>query len=135
MTAQSFLVIQATSDEQERILEFYREHQVLEKSQAYGALLGAVYKPENADELVVTSMWDDESGYKNWLASGERSAIIADLRGIGLSMESRGWSTDVEPFGALEEAMERGLVSAWPERGHERLVLVERRQEAQRRGD
>ncbi|MGW7754129.1 hypothetical protein ACWGK6_21825 [Streptomyces violaceusniger] len=90
----SFLLLRPAPGRLQDTLDLYRDRGTIEAAFLYGVLPGLILVPAtDPEDIMVTSVWADESGYESWCASAERAEILAALRPLPAADDAMtGWT-------------------------------------------
>ncbi|MFJ2198841.1 hypothetical protein [Streptomyces violaceusniger] len=90
----SFLLLRPAPGRLQDTLDLYRDRGTVEAAFPYGVLPGLILVPAtDPEDIMVTSVWADESGYESWCASAERAEILAALRPLPAADDAMtGWT-------------------------------------------
>jgi quinol monooxygenase YgiN len=77
----SVLTLRTTPENAERILELYRDQEILKESMELTRSLGSdiAVATDGSGEVVVTALWPDEAGYQEWLDHPKRGRTAPEL--------------------------------------------------------
>jgi quinol monooxygenase YgiN len=73
----TYLILRPAPNSLERLVDYYRQHRVIEAAVPHGLLLGELAHPiREATTIAVGSLWRSATAYDSWLRAPERKALI-----------------------------------------------------------
>lgn len=92
----SYLILRPVPNLLEALIDYYRQHGVIEAAKPYGLLLGELAHPNGSTATVAVScLWTTKGAYDSWLAAPERKALIEGMSSLLDPLEPPvGWTEE-----------------------------------------